>query len=615
MIRKRIIFTVLACMLSIGNLHVYGEEINNLSYVNTNNTVKVEVRNANTNIKNNTIFPWFKIRNTSNRSIKLSDIKLRYFYTDDGNRGEIYTCDWSTVDRGNITSKFVHDVKSNLTKADSYLELGFRDGAGYIRPKQTIEVQGRFNCHDWPVYTQNNDFSFTGNDQYSMSKDISVIRNQKVIYGVNPTIEQTKDSENKKSPIHLQVKNEVISEETKDIRINYIIRNVSSSPIDLSQLNIKYFYTNEYYNNQKYECDWTSIGSQNITASFVDLEATRGDDFNYLLKIGFKPSAGYLAPGQKVEIKGRIHTLDWKSYYQPNDYSYTKTTQYIEWNKTPVYYRGKLILGKGPYDDSTKPTEPTITKAKIPEEGDIVLYMVQGDKLKDTDPIHIKYQLKNISKKVLDLSTVKLNYYYTRDNVKSMRYVFGGASIDEKYLDEKYIYSKIYDQKDIFTPYANNPDTYLQLSFSERVDQLKPGEAVTIGGNIVSQGSDYFNQSNDYSYTGSKDYKECKNVFVFAKGKKIWGKGIGDKLAITYPQQNEVMKKSAFTVYWNKIQGVKDYQLSLYDKTDKTTLRMKQINTNYTTLQGYYVQENHEYELRVYANFKNKKKRYLILLL
>ncbi|MFZ5985672.1 MAG: cellulase family glycosylhydrolase [Bacillota bacterium] len=121
--------------------------------------LKVQFFNGGTSSSSNSIHPKFKITNTGSTSISLADVKLRYYYTIDGEKAQTYWCDWSPVGTSNVNGKFVK-MSQSAAGADYYLEIGFTSGAGSLAPGASIEIQGRFAKSDWTNYNQTNDYSF-----------------------------------------------------------------------------------------------------------------------------------------------------------------------------------------------------------------------------------------------------------------------------------------------------------------------------------------------------------------------------------------------------------------------------------------------------------------------
>lgn len=132
--------------------------IKDSSVVVTGN-LKVQMFNANTSATTNGIMPRIKLYNTGTTAINLSDVKLRYYYTVDGEKAQNFWCDWSSAGSSNITGTFVK-MSAAKTDADYYLEIGFTSAAGTLAAGQSIEVQTRFSKTDWSNYSQSNDYSF-----------------------------------------------------------------------------------------------------------------------------------------------------------------------------------------------------------------------------------------------------------------------------------------------------------------------------------------------------------------------------------------------------------------------------------------------------------------------
>lgn len=127
--------------------------------------LKVQFYNSATASSSNSISPKFKITNSGSSSINLADVKLRYYYTIDGETSQNFWCDWSPSGSANITSKFVK-MGQSASGADYYLEVGFATGAGSLAPGASTEIQGRFAKSNWSNYNQANDYSFNSTSTY-----------------------------------------------------------------------------------------------------------------------------------------------------------------------------------------------------------------------------------------------------------------------------------------------------------------------------------------------------------------------------------------------------------------------------------------------------------------
>ena len=148
--------------------------------------LKVEFYNTNTQADSNSIYPKFRLTNTGSSPINLADLKLRYYYTIDGEKSQTFWCDWSPVGSNNVTGKF-EKLSPAVTGADYYLEISFSSGAGSLAPNTPIEVQGRFAKSDWTNYNQADDYSFNSSaTNYTTWNKVTAYLNGKLVWGIEP---------------------------------------------------------------------------------------------------------------------------------------------------------------------------------------------------------------------------------------------------------------------------------------------------------------------------------------------------------------------------------------------------------------------------------------------
>nr|WP_271716083.1 cellulose binding domain-containing protein [Anaeromicropila herbilytica] len=148
--------------------------------------LRVQMFNGNTASSTNGIAPKIKLYNTGTTDINLSDCKLRYYYTIDGEKDQSFWCDWSSTGSGNVTGTF---VKMNTVKegADNYLEIGFTTAAGTLAAGQSIEIQARFSKADWTNYTQTGDYSFDGTStNYVDATKVTAYVLGSLVWGIEP---------------------------------------------------------------------------------------------------------------------------------------------------------------------------------------------------------------------------------------------------------------------------------------------------------------------------------------------------------------------------------------------------------------------------------------------
>lgn len=152
----------------------------------TGGTLKVQMYNVGTAATTNTLNPKFKLVNTGASAIALSEVKLRYYYTIDGEQTQNFFCDWSQAGSANVTGNFIK-LPSPKTGADYYLEIGFKEAAGSLAAGASIDIQMRTAKSDWTNYTQTGDYSFDSVDtNYADWSKAPAYISGNLVWGVEP---------------------------------------------------------------------------------------------------------------------------------------------------------------------------------------------------------------------------------------------------------------------------------------------------------------------------------------------------------------------------------------------------------------------------------------------
>ncbi|RRJ62092.1 beta-mannosidase [Paenibacillus oralis] len=146
----------------------------------------IQAFNGNTSASTNGISPKFKIINNGDSAVQLSDVKLRYYYTIDGEKTQNFWCDWSSIGSANVTGKFVK-LATPVDGADYVLEIGFTSSAGTLNPGQSAEIQARFSKTDWSNYNQADDYSFKAStNQFVNNEQVTGYMNDQLVWGIEP---------------------------------------------------------------------------------------------------------------------------------------------------------------------------------------------------------------------------------------------------------------------------------------------------------------------------------------------------------------------------------------------------------------------------------------------
>lgn len=148
--------------------------------------VVVQSYNGNTGASTNGISPKFKLINNGDSDINLADLKLRYYYTIDGDLEQNFWCDWASIGSANVKAKFVK-LATPVTGADYYLEISFAASAGTLKAGQSAEIQARFSKSNWTNYSQGDDYSFnSSSSQYTNTEKVTAYLNDSLVWGVEP---------------------------------------------------------------------------------------------------------------------------------------------------------------------------------------------------------------------------------------------------------------------------------------------------------------------------------------------------------------------------------------------------------------------------------------------
>jgi hypothetical protein len=125
------------------------------------------------------------------------------------------------------------------------------------------------------------------------------------------------------------------------------IVNKAGCPLDVSQLKVRYYFTNEATaaNPLVYACDYISLGS--AAATFVTISPARTGANKYL-ELSF--ANGSLAPGATLTVQNRFHDQAYSvQFTQSNDYSYDPSKlAYTTWDHVTAFAGGVLVWGREP---------------------------------------------------------------------------------------------------------------------------------------------------------------------------------------------------------------------------------------------------------------------------
>jgi len=169
---------LLAGML-VGSM-AFAQSVSNLSLLD---------RSHDNDNPDNQLYFQAEVANGGTVAAPLSSITLRYWFMNETPTDPLaFACDYAQINCSNITSKFVV-LTTPVTKANTYLELGFTAGAGSIAPNSnTGEIQTRIHHQAYSNFTTTESYSFISDPSfvYKPSMTVTVYINGVLVWGQEP---------------------------------------------------------------------------------------------------------------------------------------------------------------------------------------------------------------------------------------------------------------------------------------------------------------------------------------------------------------------------------------------------------------------------------------------
>lgn|GEM_PF-669846 len=308
----------------------------------TNGKIKVMAKSKG-KADSDTIYANIKVVNTGKDAINLADVKVRYYYTVDKEIDQNFYCDWSSIGASNVTARFVKMTDPRAT-ADYYVEIGFKSTAGKLQPGAAVEINSRIALKDWSKFNQLNDYSYVNSENYIDAINVPGYVAGVIQYGAEPSGPIVE----KELKVSIETKNQGNDSSASAIKPGIKITNTGNTPIDLSKMTIKYYYTSEGGAKEKFSCEYASKTGVKVKGNIIKL-TTPTATADTCLEIGFDESSGILAAGDNLELSLRLQKDDGSKYTLTNDYSFNPEIEYTPWDKVAVFYENELLYGNQPF--------------------------------------------------------------------------------------------------------------------------------------------------------------------------------------------------------------------------------------------------------------------------
>jgi hypothetical protein len=303
-------------------------------------------------VSDNAVQPDIQIQNVTGAPIPLSELTVRYWYTNGGTRDQQFFVDFATIGASNVQGAFA--LKHILGQgADSYLEVSFTSGAGSLQPNaQTGTIQMRFNRVDFSNYNETDDYSYNGSLQntYGENTKITVYRRGILVWGKEPVPAYCAGgpvSLGRQLQVQYQPGDPTLPNDNM-IKPHYVLVNTGDTDIKLSDLKVRYWFNSPLVSQQFFVDSGTVIGASHVHGAFVPVSPAR-TGANQYMEVTFDASSPVLDAGANTgQVQVRFNRADFANYNETDDYSYRANPALSAWTHVTAYFQGTLIWGTEP---------------------------------------------------------------------------------------------------------------------------------------------------------------------------------------------------------------------------------------------------------------------------
>ncbi|MDT8715084.1 xyloglucanase [Clostridium sp. 19966] len=169
--------------------------------------------------------------------------------------------------------------------------------------------------------------------------------------------------------------------------------------------------------------------------------------------------------------------------------------------------------------DFSAGTDPTlalsISDSTATVQGSLPVQMYNSGKADSTQALSPQIKLTNTGTTAINLSDVKIRYYFTADGATSNNFWCDWASVGASNVTGT------------FTSLASpktNADSYVEIGFSNAAGSLSPGSSVSIQSRITKADWSTYTQTNDYSFNSTATaFANWNKVTAYYAGTLQWG--------------------------------------------------------------------------------------------
>lgn len=301
--------------------------------------LQVQHMDGDTQSAGTAIKPYLKLVNNDTVAAAYKELTARYWFTAENFAGINTWIDYAVLGSKVKMQYIALDTPRN--GAFAYIAYSFDSTAGSLAAgANSGAIQSRIANKNWGILQETDDYSYTANQAYTTNDHITLYRNGKLVWGVEPAVVAPL--------VDLKVATQANASAQNTISTYLRISNEGNMPVNYEDLSVRYWFTAEdSLAALNYWIDYAALGKQYISGSFVRLSpALDGADAYFEVKLN--AAAGTIYPlSNSGNVQYRIAKANWSNFNQANDYSYQPGALSVN-PRTTLYYKGTLIWGTEP---------------------------------------------------------------------------------------------------------------------------------------------------------------------------------------------------------------------------------------------------------------------------